>query len=224
MPRKYSPKKYKPRRARKVQTTARIARTALKKVNRVIKAEEVKKADTPIMETPLLIDYPGLIFPLTGVSIGNTQFTRIGAEVLAKYLSVSGIVKLNPGMTLNASAVVRFLFFIDRQEQMGVSPNPLSILEDADQSIAPYSRYTRTNAGRFQILRDFKVLLNSQYPQRLIKTNISFRRPHKIRYNASNSTDVIRGSVFIMVISDQPTGSSLLPIFQATCRFGYTDD
>lgn len=209
---------------RRRPTVARAAYTALRKVNKVIRSEEVKKADMTFLSTPLSIDCSGLVNPTTSISAGQTQYTRIGAEILLKYVSVQGIAKLQGSFAVNPSNTVRVIAFIDRQEVTGVSPNLGSLLETVGSTIAPFTRYNRQNVGRFQVLRDFKLLLNTQNPQRMFKINLSFKKMHKVRYQANAALDVIRGSVWLAFVSDAPIVSDNKPTVEGTVRVGFTDD
>lgn len=224
MPRKYA----KARRTRKVYRRRRnataIARTALRKVNTIIRQEEVKKADFSTLQTPFTVDWTGAVFPVSAViSQGQGPYNRIGREVLIKYVTIQGKVTYNPGATLGGSNTVRFLVFIDRSQQLGLDPSPSVVLETTGSVISPYSRYLRGELGRFQFLRDFKLNLTTQYPTRDFKINLSFKKGHKQLHNGGSQGDDMKGTIYFMVISD--TGNTATaPTIICTVRTGFTDD
>lgn len=219
------PKFYKKRKSRKGRSAATLARTALRKVNNIIKAEEIKKADNAAFESPISIDWTGLTVPLTAViSTGTNAYTRIGREVNIKYVSFNGILKHNPAAGIGVSNTVRFIFFVDRQQIYASDPATSEVLETPLGVItSPFKRYNRNTVGRFRILRDFKVLLNSHYPQKIIKTNLSFKKGHKQSHNGNGQSDDCRGTIYLLMISDIGVVPNA-PTFEGSCRVGFNDD
>lgn len=221
------PKVYRKRKRtfRKKPNAYRMARTALRKVNNVIKAEEVKKADFSTLHTTTPIDWTGAVYPVTAViGQGSTPFTRVGREVALKYVSIQGKIQFNPNFTIGGSNTVRFLVFEDRSQQLGLDPATSVVLENVGSAVAPFSRYFRQELGRFRFIRDFKLSLNSQMPSRDFKINISFKRkPHKQLHNGTAQTDDMKGTIYLMLISDVGLTTNA-PTIIATARTGFTDD
>ncbi len=219
------PKKvYRKRRTyRKKYSAAKTAYRALRMVKQIKRSEEIKKADSTHFNTPKSIDQLGYIYNLSECSQGSSQYTRIGLDVLAKYVTVNGVLSIPSAAIINAQQVVRFIVFQDRQEVSSATPALTELLETTGTNLAPYSLYNRTTVGRFNVLRDFKVTLTQQYPVRPIKINLSFKKPHKIRFSGNGLTQNQRGSIWIAVLSNIPTATNN-PTFQATSRFGFSDD
>lgn len=124
---------------------------------------------------------------------------------------------------IGGSQTVRFLAFMDRSQQLGLDPSPSLVLETTGSAIAPYSRYLRGELGRFQILRDFKLVLNAQNPSKDFKINLSFKKGHKQLHNGGSQGDDIRGTIYLMLISDVGVVPNA-PTLVATARTGFIDD
>lgn len=208
---------------RKRRTPAKAAFTALRMVKQIRKAEEVKKADSNVFVTALPVDQLGYVFNATQAAQGSSQYTRIGIDCLAKYVSINGVLSVPSAAIINAQQVVRFIVFVDRQEVANATPALTELLETTGTALAPYSFYNRTNVGRFRVIRDFKVALTQQYSVKPIKINLSFKKPHKVRYSGSTITSNRANSIWIAMLSNIPTATNN-PTFQGTMRFGFTDD
>lgn len=224
------PKVYKSRRSvrprlrkNRRKTPAKAAYTALRMVKQIRRAEEIKKADMTHFTTPIPIDQLGYVFNLSMCSQGSSQYTRIGLDVLAKYVSLKGVLNIPTAAVINARQVVRFIVFTDRQEVSSTTPALTELLETTGTNLAPYSLLNRSTVGRFNVLRDFNVTLTQQYPIKPVKINLSFKKPHKIRFRSAALSDNQRNSIWVAIVSDIPMGSNN-PTFQATSRFGFSDD
>lgn len=227
MPTKYSRfNKIRRGRTTKRRTTARVARTALRKVNRIIKGVEHKKTSYTTFHTPTFISDDGQVIPVSGITQGVGYANRVGNEVVARNLNIVG--RVTRGISGPPVNVMRLVLFHDRQEVPGTTPALTEMFDPVTMGglMAPFSQFNRANVGRFQMLRSWRVIVDSSNPSKQFKFNFKFRKLHKIRFSGTTITDTSRGTIWFAAISDcdptAPAGSR--PELLADIRFSFLDD
>lgn len=219
MPRKYV-RRRRPmfKRKRRMATGAKtLAVRALRKVNQITRSTELKKSDPTTFHSATSIAHTGMIVPCTSVAQNASSTGRVGSEISVKYINIDGVVTLGSGQSSN---IVRFILFLDKQEVPSASPAVTAILEPGvvGTGAAPFAKLNRAETGRFQVLRSFRVFVNTERRQAPVKILKKFYN-HIQKYNGG-PTDNVRGTVWLLIISDVLNQE---PTFQGTIRNSFTD-
>lgn len=198
----------------KYATNARWLASQVMWLKRMVNVE-IKKYDANVAEGTALDSNPGLVYPLHEMAQGDTDQTRSGNSI--KPLSVL----IRGRLTNNATAVntlVRVLLVLDTQQIADTTPSVSDILDPSYQFWnAPLNNNT---VGRFKVLSDRKYQLTTvSTPIREFK--IYQKLYGHIRYNGANSTDIQKGGIYLMFISDQATNK---PTFGFQTRLAFTDN
>lgn len=162
--------------------------------------------------TSASINNTGTVYSLTNISQGDSTTTRTGNSILVRNL----LKRIR--FTKNASATttfVRCVLFQDKQQVGDTSPAITDLLASATVD-APLNLNT---LGRFKILYNKTIVLNTNSPQ-WHKESYHKMYTH-VRYNGTAGTDIQKGGLYIMFISDQPTNAPTLDMW---LRLGYHDN
>ena len=107
------------------------------------------------------------------------------------------------------------MLFIDTQQVSDTSPSVSDILQAADVD----SPLNISTAGRFKVLVNKTVMLHDNAPMFHKETYSSMY--HHIKYNGSASSDIQRGGLYMLFISDQATNT---PTVSIAARLMYIDN
>lgn len=199
-------------------SVATLATKALKGVSYLkgLVNSELHKIDIVQTQTP---DALGYLYPMHSIAIGDNEGQRTGNSVLMRKI-VNSIV-----VTKNASATttnIKFMFVKDLQQAPDIFPLTSDILEPSflATALAPRAPLNKGTIGRFTILGSRIVTLDNNSPIRNISLTRSMR--HHVRYNGPSATDIQKGGMYLLMISDQPIATA--PIVQLATRIQYHDN
>lgn len=154
-----------------------------------------------------------LVSNIVALGTGDTEGSRTGNSILVKY----AYLKLSA--TLNSSASftkLRVVLVRDKQQIGDTAPAYSDVYDTAGGTQAFLNKLT---VGRFDILYDRLVDLDDNNPQRIVEKYIPLNS--HIRFNGSASTDVQKGGLYVMLLSDQATNT---PSVTCLTRVMYIDN
>lgn len=161
-------------------------------------------------------DYTGAVNCLTEVPGGSGAGQRNGNSIFLKGVLIRGNMEINASVT---NTVMRIIVFQD------TSPNPgtvttADVLEEVGTGYAPYSPMNNVNRRRYKVLSTKMVTLNSAGESGVpIKAYVPLTT--HCRWNSSTSTDLDKGHIYTLIISNQPT---LSPSAYLQTRVYYYDN
>lgn len=162
----------------------------------------------------ITIDSTGGLLPLSGISQGDTDSGRTGNSIFARNLFMNLNVKVNASNL--STQFVRLILLQDNQQISDTTPSVSDVLDSA----YPNAPLNQSTAGRFTIIRNWEFYLNTATnPGRVLKKY--FKLWHHIRYNGTASTDIQRGGLYLLYISDQSTNP---PTAGYQIKLGYHDN
>lgn len=185
---------------------------ALKEVRKLKKLvrPEIKRDDLN-----LFILNPGLagiVTNLTFIAQGNDEQTRSGIKINCLFFELRFSIRKHatPSDTLTRVLVVR-----DRRQEESVTPAVLDVLFSAD----PESTFTRVNAGRFQILYDTTIALDSA------KQTMTYRTKRKklnfvTGYIGAGAADITSNGIYMISISSENVNT---PTMRCEFHLKFTD-
>ena len=160
------------------------------------------------------IDSTGALLPLSAISQGDSDSGRTGNSIFARNLSMNLNIKINASNL--ATQFIRIVLLQDNQQISDTTPSISDVLDSA----YPNAPLNQSTAGRFTIIRNWEFYLNAtNQPGRVLKKY--FKLWHHIRYNGSASTDIQRGGLYLLYISDQATNP---PTAGYQIKLGYHDN
>lgn len=160
------------------------------------------------------IDSTGGLLSLAAISQGDSDSGRTGNSIFARNLSMNLNVKINASNL--ATQFIRIVLLQDNQQISDTTPSVTDVLDSA----YPNAPLNQSTAGRFTIIRNWEFYLNAtNQPGRVLKKY--FKLWHHIRYNGSASTDIQRGGLYLLYISDQATNP---PTAGYQIKLGYHDN
>lgn len=171
-------------------------------------------AENHMFDTQLMFSPPntGTVFYLSNIGQGNSNGTRIGNSILAKYLHIQLSVKNN---SLATGTVTRVLILCDKTNS-GTLPAASDILTQ----VQPQSPLKEINADRFVTI--YSWLVGTSNVGNTTEVDDSFRRLNfHIKYNGALSTDNGVNSLICLMISDQGTNT---PNIVGNIRMGFYDN
>lgn len=211
-----------------------------KRIRRMQNKEEVKHVDTVIPGVTMVsIPIVAQTILLNGFVQGNANSTRIGDQVTSTSIQMKGNITMPSVATITTPTTWRIIVFRDMQSN-GVAPTAAMLLDVSTIThyyIAPYnSDYTH----RFRVIFDKRGTINPNYvgtfnvatgvttAQSQTIQKISFKR--RIGFsvynglgNAGTIADIAKNAIYVLLISDIPTGSGP-PTLEAGFRYNYKDD
>lgn len=186
---------------------------SLKGLRRVINVEK-KKFDAVYSVTNIPIT--GTVNPLHAVAQGDTDQTRDGNSI--KPLSLLLRYQSYNNATAGTTAI-RVLIFRDLQQVGDTNPSTTDILDDSVAAL-PDAPLNNNTVGRFKILRDFKIILDTAKSNRK-DGKVYIPLYGHIRYNGAAATDIQKGGLYILMVSDQATN---YPTMGYNYRLTYVDN
>lgn len=162
----------------------------------------------------ITIDSTGGLLSLAAISQGDTDSGRTGNSIFARNLFMNLNVKVNS--TNLSTQFLRIILLQDNQQVSDTTPSISDVLDSA----YPNAPLNQSTAGRFTIIRNWEFYLNTATnPGKVIKKY--FKLWHHIRYNGSASTDIQRGGLYLLYISDQAVNP---PTAGYQIKLGYHDN
>lgn len=156
----------------------------------------------------------GTILSLTNIGQGDTDSQRTGNSIFLRSLYLNLNVQTNLSNLNNQ--FLRLILFMDTQQISDTSPNVTDVLAGT----FPNSPLNQANAGRFKIMKNWEFsLTNGVNPTRVI--NKYMKLWHHVRYNSTASTDIQKGGIYLLCLSDQPTNP---PSMGYQIKLGYHDN
>lgn len=160
-------------------------------------------------------DYSGNMTLLTGITQGDAATQRDGDSILGRSIMIRGEFKIDSGATGNTSQMLRVIYFVDKNKTT-TTPTGADVLQSAGTVWAPFSPLNKNIDGRFKILRDRTICLNTQNPT--VATKEYMKIYHHVKYDGAV---VNKGQIYVLVISDQLVAT---PTFEIYARFGFYDN
>ena len=202
------------RRKKGKKTTLSIAKTALKKVNKLSKAQEIKHYDLDFLG-PILLDWFGAVISLNvGIPQGLKDTERIGDLIYCLGVRIKFILSLN---TIDR-AMCRFILIWDKEDSIATADDMLSKTQNANVINSPYIVDDR---HRYIVLHDKVVKLNNGQ-NRIRQVTMSKRLNKKTQFEAA-TTDVTKGRLKLFVFCDQDVSELGRPFIEGWSRLWYKD-
>ena len=162
----------------------------------------------------------GLITGINFIPQGDDEGQRQGNSVLLR--KVANQISIEKAVSV-PSTLVKVMLILDLQQSPDVSPNVSDVIEPSQvaTTFAPMARLNKTTVGRFTILSSRLVYLNTFKTSAVINLNKIMR--HHVRFNGPASTDIQKGGIYLMTISDQANAIDA-PLCRRTTRIQYHDN
>lgn len=196
---RYSKKKGSPSWYNRKYSPLQIAQQALagvKAIRGIINSEKHNYDAGPLYTGQVTSSTTTLGSNITGVTIGDLNSNRTGLSILAKSAHVKGYLQYASGTT-----GTRVTMYIIRDDQQIADNYPVwNELHAGDIN----SFLNVNSSGRFTILKKQTFEQDTEVPE----VNIDMYVPldHHVRYNGSAATDMAKGGVYLMLISNKVAG------------------
>lgn len=188
---------------------ARLAYRGVKYLKSIVNVEHHKVDTTVISGTQ---NTTPLVSHVTAIATGDTEGSRSGNSILAKYLYLKTTFNLNVSSNFSR---IRLVVVRDKQQIADTAP----AMTDVYESASTIAFVNKNTVGRFDILLDKMVSLDSRNPQ--IVWDKYIRLQSHVRFNGTASTDQQKGAIYVMLVSDQTTN---LPSAAVAARLCYVDN
>lgn len=163
---------------------------------------------------PLSFSNTGTVLHLTATSQGDTDSGRTGNSIFVRNLLLNLNIQTNLSNLNNQ--FLRLILFQDTQQIADTTPSTTDLLAGS----FPNSPLNQANAGRFKILKNWEFSLTTGVNNtRVIKKY--FKLWHHVRYNAGATTDIQKGGLYLLALSDQATNP---PVMGYYAKIGYHDN
>lgn len=153
-----------------------------------------------------------VVTQMTAVAVGDSEGSRTGNSILCKYLYQKLTVRLNASANYSR---LRYVVVRDKQQVGDTAPSWTDVYE----STSTTSLLNKNTVGRFDILYDRCFDLDANNPQYLVDKYI--RLNSHARYNGTASTDIQKGGIWVMYVSDELTNN---PTLSYNNRLMYIDN
>lgn len=160
------------------------------------------------------ISSTGTVYNISQVAIGSGPDNRVGNQIRMKYFF--GHFNLNLGTGATNPQKVRMMLIRDKQQVSDTAPTVTNVLGGANVNLV----LNVETLGRFQILYDKFFTLSTNSPIRHF--NIKKRLWSYARYNGALSSDIQKGGLYMLVISDDPAGATN-PKLYSSYRLSFID-
>lgn len=156
---------------------------------------------------------PG-VYHLTAIGQDDTPSGRTGNSILVKSINIKGSINLD---SAGANTFGKLVVLMDTQQVGDTAPTWTDVYE----SSTPYSHINKNTAGRFSILYSHNVKMIPTSESAVYNININIPLQHHVRYNGTASTDVQKGGLYFMILSDRATA---YPTLNYESRISYHDN
>lgn len=158
------------------------------------------------------INNTGTIYHLNPIPVGDNNAERNGNSILSKYLFGRMEFVINGSSTYT---FIRCIFFTDKQQIGDTSPGVTDVLSTASQT-SPLNSFS---AGRFKILKDMTIRLDTMHPSSNRK--IMMKLPFHSKYNGTSGSDIQKNGLYLLVICNEPVNT---PAFSYNLRYSFYDN
>lgn len=220
---KFYKRKFRPRRYKKrsyglssmslgsAWKTAKYAAQQVWKLKGLVNSEMMKLDTTGSAVT---VTNTGIVTHMTAVPQGDTDASRHGNSIYCRSLNIKGYVRMNASAT---ASIYRLSVIIDTQQVGDTAPSFSDIYESADVN----AHLNNTTVGRYKVLKNIVfTLVQGQTDVRYFNINIPMR--HHVRYNGTASSDVQKGGIYLVRVSNEGAGFQPADSFEA--RLSYHDN
>lgn len=163
--------------------------------------------------TAVNVTSTGAVVHLSGINQGDTSVTRTGNSVFCR-----GLV-LRMRFAINATATTTFcriMLVIDQQQVSDTDPSVTSVLQTADV----LSTLHINQSGRYKILKSWLFSMDDARNQTRIIDHYQ-KLWHHIRFNGAASTDIQKGGMYLLYLSDQAVN---YPVMDYESKLSYHDN
>lgn len=193
-------------------STAQIAKQALRATKYIRGLVNSEMFHHDVGHDATAVPNTGLIYPIVSLAIGDGDGARTGRSVFLRTL-LSRI-----RFTKHASAsttVIRLMLIQDNQQISDTTPAIADILQYVDVD----SPLNLNSSGRFKVLKNATIMLDTNKP--MYHTEKYRKLWHHVRYNGDAATDIQKGGLYWLMLSDQVTNT---PVVDYYTRVGYHDN
>lgn len=150
---------------------------------------------------------------VSGITVGDTASNRTGVSILAKSAHIKGYLQFQSGTTGS-----RVIMLLVRDEQQVGDTYPIW----SDIFSSDINGFINNNsAGRFTILKKQVYEQDSSIAE--VTVDMWVGLDHHIRYNGTASTDIQKGGVYLVMISNK-AGGVTAPVAALNSRLTFYDN
>jgi hypothetical protein len=191
-----------------------VAKKALKKVNQVSKAQEIKHYDLNFLG-PFNLDWFGTAISMNvGIPQGLLDTNRIGDTIYCLGIRVKFVLDINTA----DRAMCRFILIWDKEDSISTADEMLSATGSVNVINSPFIVDDR---HRYIVLRDKVVKLNNG-DHRIRQVTMSKKLNKKTQFEAA-TTDVTKGRLKLFLFSNIDATDASRPFIQGWSRLWYKD-
>lgn len=162
------------------------------------------------------VDNEGHIIALNNVDQGQTDSERIGDRIECCHLTAH-LWRVIPG-SASGRFSLRFLMIIDRQNTI---TDVDTVLLGIGSGYTPFNQFVKDYRKRFVVLYDSGPNHMDQYNKGMV-TKFSRKIQLRTQFNAGSAI-ITTGSLKLICISSQASGSNSKPLLLGSVRVDYTD-
>lgn len=144
------------------------------------------------------VNWNGSIYTVCDIAQGDGDSNRTGNSVFARNFNIRFNLAFNS--TTVDYQTVRVMLLIDKQQVSDTAPLPSQILENTGGVNSYMSHLNNEHVGRFTVLKSRVYTLHQDKP--VISSVFNLNMRHHIRYNGPAGSDIQRGGIYVLFISD----------------------
>lgn len=160
-----------------------------------------------------VINSTGVVTHLSAIAQGDNDPGRSGNSIYVRGISFSFSLNMNASAT---NTWVRFVMLIDTQQVGDTAPS----LTDVFESNNVGALMNHLTLGRYNILIDKVYTFNISNLTAIQRKGYKSMR-HHVRFNGTASTDVQKGGIYLMWVSNEGTNT---PVLTGMFRVFYHDN
>ncbi len=163
------------------------------------------------------LNLTGSIEVLNNMAGGTTESTRVGTEIHANRILITGFVSNRNGTP--SDTICRLMLVRDRYPQ-ATAPTIADILGSAGSLLVNEHR-NMINKGRFKVMVDYRWSMDT-VGHSLVPFKILFKLDHVVKYTDGSADDPETNGLYIIGISTITAGANA-PTMDFDSRYSYTD-
>lgn len=168
-------------------------------------------------QTGVNLSTTGGVIHCTAVAQGDGDGNRTGNSIFCRALNIKGVLQFNASSAVLSQAI-RLIVVRDVQQVGDTSPTCSNLLE----SITTYSHLNSDTVGRFKVLYNHVFTVDTQ--NGVMKPfQINLPLYSHARFNGTASTDIQKGGIYFMVLSNVAAASNP-PTMDYEMRLSYHDN
>jgi len=187
---------------------------AINKLRGLVNSEMYKYDQS---QTSLQLTNSGGTLHISSVAQGDGDNARTGNSLFARCVNIKGILRFNSASS-KLYQPCRLMVVQDSQQIGDTSPGVTNVLESA----TTYGHMNSDTVGRFKVLYNKVFNLNTG-ANVSIPFTINLPMRHHIRYNGTAATDIQRGGLYFMYMSNESVSTDQ-PYMDYECRLSYHDN